>query len=340
VATESNQKKRHHYVPVTYLNKFADAGGRIYAYRKDGPPPPLHIRPSEIAFERYYYSQPRPEGGQDNNQLENLFSEVETHWPSLIEDLTARRDVEDHAEALFNFISLLRVRGPAARDPVELHLAQIARREMLRMADAGELAPLPANLAFDDIEIAIDPHQSIHAMVTMLQGLARLWEFVGLEVVHNTTTESFATSDNPVVYFDPDVREERILPYTVRLPGGRVELLMPISPTVMLRGRTELPIIRPGDRLGHVEMASTAEVCRVNRLVARFGYRFIFANHDGLVDLVSEHAALSPTVRFDVVSDGGEGEYNFSQMVFGRRPRKPKWRAFRGNSLAQADERG
>ena len=319
------QKKRHHYVPVAYLNRFADSNGRIYAYRKDDADKPLHMRPSEIAFERYYYSQPLPEGGQDNNCLEDLFSTIETSWPGLVDDLTARRDLSDRILPLFEFIGLLRVRGPAARDPVELSLAHMARRKMMALVKAARMSPPPAGLSFDDIEISIDPHQSIHAMVPMVQGFGRLWEFCGLEVVHNTTTEPFATSDNPVVVFDPDIPEANILPYTVRPPRGRVELLLPISPTVLLRGSTDLPVIRPGDRIGHVEMTSRAAVCRVNRFAARFGYRFVFANHAGLGTLVAKHAALSPTIRFDVVPESGEGEFNFMQMVFGPRPQKPKW---------------
>ncbi len=325
------QKKRHHYVPVAYLNRFADAGGRIYAFRKDDPVKPLHLRPSEIGFERYYYSQPRPEGGQDNNRLEDLFSKIETVWPSLVDDLTAGRDLGNRIEQMCEFIGLLRVRGPAARDPVELYLAHIARRKMMALAESGRLPPPPAGLTFDDIEISIDPHQSIHAMVPMVQGFARLWEFCGLEVVHNTTSEPFATSDNPVIIFDPDIAEGHVLPYTVRPPGGRVELLLPISPTVLLRGSTELAVIQAGDRLRHVKMTSRAAVCRVNRFVARFGYRFAFANHSGLQALVAKYAALSPTIRFDVVPDSDEGEFNFMQMVFGPRPQKPKWRSRAGN---------
>ena len=321
------QKKRHHYVPITYLNRFTDGGGRIYAYRKDDPAKSLHLRPSEIAFERYYYSQPLPEGGQDNNRLEDLFSKIETAWPGLVDDLSGARDLGNRIEQLFEFIGLLRVRGPAARDPVELYLAHIARRKMMALVESGRLPPPPAGLTFDEIEISIDPHQSIHAMVPMVKGFARLWEFCGLEVIHNTTSEPFATSDNPVIVFDPDVAEARILPYTVRPPRGRVELLLPISPTVLLRGSTELPVIRPGDRPRHVEMRSRAAVCRMNRFAARFGYRFVFANHSGLQALVAKHAALSPTIRFDVVPDLDDGEFNFMQMVFGPRPQKPKWRS-------------
>lgn len=324
-AIETPQKKRHHYVPVTYLNRFTDAAGRVFAYRKDGPQKPLHLRPSEIAFERYYYSQPLPDGGQDNNRLEDAFSEVESTWPGIVDDLSLRRDLGDRMSRLFEFIGLLRVRGPAARDPVELYLAHFARRKMLALTANGRLPPLPAGLDFDDIVISIDPHQSIHAMVQMLQGFAIIWESTGLQVVHNTTDEPFITSDNPVVVFDPSVPDEQVLPYTVRPPHGRVELLLPISDRVLLRGSSEVPILRRGDRLSHKEMTSRAEVRRVNRFVARFGYRFVFANHGGLEALVAKHAAVSPTIRFDVVPAGDGGEFNFSQMVFGPRPKKPKW---------------
>ena len=70
-ASSPNEKKRHHYIPITYLNKFTDNTGKVFAYRQDDVQKPLHLRPNEIAFERYYYSQPLPEGGRDNNTLED-----------------------------------------------------------------------------------------------------------------------------------------------------------------------------------------------------------------------------------------------------------------------------
>jgi hypothetical protein len=33
----ANEKKRHHYIPITYLNKFTDNERKICAYRKDDP---------------------------------------------------------------------------------------------------------------------------------------------------------------------------------------------------------------------------------------------------------------------------------------------------------------
>jgi hypothetical protein len=320
------QKKRHHYVPVAYLARFADSAGRLYAYPEDEPDRVLHLRPREIAFEKYYYSQPLPDGGQDNNRLEDLFSAVETWWPGLVEDLTAGRDVRDRMEALYQFMGLLRVRVPAARDPVELHLAHMARRTMLRMAAAGEIPPPPPSIgSFDNVEISIDPHQSIHAMAVMMQGFAKLLGFIGFEIVHNTSSEAFITSDNPVMVVDPDVPEDRVLPYTVRPPERRVELLLPISPKVLVRGCSDLWPMIVGEPLRHVEMSAAAEVRRVNRFAARFGYRFVFADRGGLTTFLEKYAAASPTPRFDTLPDGQGGEYNFTQMVFGPRPEKPKW---------------
>src|SRR5258708_6647498 len=79
-----NEKKRHHYITITYLDKFTDNDGEIVAYRKDDVRTVLHLRPEAIAFGNYYYSQPLPEGGRDNNRFEDYFSTVETPWPKLV----------------------------------------------------------------------------------------------------------------------------------------------------------------------------------------------------------------------------------------------------------------
>ena len=197
---------------------------------------------------------------------------------------------------------------------------------MLRLADEGRISAPPAGLTFDDIDIAIDPHQSLNAMVAMLQGFGQLCNYFGLEVVHNATSEPFITSDNPVAIFDPDVPEDALQPYTVRPPEGRIELLLPVSSRVLLRGRSELPLVGADGRLGVAKMTRAAEVRRVNRYVARFGYRFVFADHPGLAPLVTKYAPLSPTIRFDDAKDGDEGEFTVMQMVFGPRPQKLKWR--------------
>src|SRR5438270_635779 len=79
----SKEKKRHHFIPITYLKEFSDNIGKIFAYRKDNPQTALYLRPDAIAFETYYYSQPLPDGGRDNNTFENFFGTLESTWNPL-----------------------------------------------------------------------------------------------------------------------------------------------------------------------------------------------------------------------------------------------------------------
>jgi hypothetical protein len=101
------QKKRHHYVPIAYLNSFTDAAGQLVAYPKDRLGTSFRSKPNGIGFETYYYSQVRPDGGQDNNTLEDMFSEVETPWTPLVADLEADRDITAKLQELFVFIAFL-----------------------------------------------------------------------------------------------------------------------------------------------------------------------------------------------------------------------------------------
>ena len=322
-----NQKKKHHYIPVAYLNSFADGDGRVWVYFKDDPNNPKRISPNSIGFERYYYSQPLPDGGQDNNLLETFFSKIETDWTPIIECLRAGQQLPlAKLGQFYQFLTLMRVRVPAARDAVELMMSNHAKQTTKMLVRAGKLPPPPDGMPdlLDFVEWAVDPHQSIHAMIEMMEGFGQVLGRVGLEIVKNSSEVDFCTSDNPVIYFDPDQPEDQMRPYSLGPLIGRIELLMPVSPKILIRGRSELRFLNGRPALPYSSMTSATDVRRVNRLVARFGYRAIFANGDGLQPLVKRHAALSPTVKCSNI-DSPMGEYQICTSVFGPRPVKPRW---------------
>ncbi len=316
-----NNKKRHHYIPITYLDKFADDARKVVAYRKDEVLKPLHLRPSEIAFERYYYSQPLPDGGQDNNTLEDFFSTIEGTWPPLVDRLHSGSAISSDLEALYTFMGLMRVRVPAARDMVEISLAETVKATARLHDQAGKLPPKPEGLEdiLDHISVSIDPHQSLHAMPALARGFGLVLGCLEFEVVHNETDVSFLTSDNPVVYFDPTVREESVLPYQVRPPLGSIELLFPIDPETVLRGRTGPHALR------HVTLTDRQHAKRINRFVARFGYRFVFSHDHTHVALIIKHAGTSPILKTTVAPNPTGGTCLEFKYVFGVRPSKPKW---------------
>jgi hypothetical protein len=325
------QKKRHHYIPVAYLKGFCDATGRVLAYRKDEPDRPLHVRPSEIAFERYYYLQPMPEGGQDNNRIEDFFSTIESEWPPIVGRMRAGKNLNPDLEAIFTFLGMMRVRVPAIRDMVELAFTDGVKASARILEDVGMLPPPPPGLEAvrDWFEVSVDPHQSIHAMANLARGFADIVDRVGLEVIHNTTDEMFVTSDNPVIYFDPDVPEQSMLPYTVHPACGSIELLLPVDASTVVRGRSDDKRRFTRDGIRHVKLTSRQEVRRINRLIVRFGYRFIFARDRAHEALVRKHANRSPVFETTVVP-GPDGARSISvRSVFGKRRNKVKWTGLR-----------
>lgn len=320
------QKKRHHFVPKAYLNAFCDQKGKLLVYRKDSPQEPLHVAPGATQFRRYYYSQPIPEGGRDNNTLEAFFSIIENDWPETVAKLQRRENVNDRLENIFQFMALQRVRVPAARDAVEAMLAQTIKDTMKVMLANGELPPPPLGLEDlpNQVQVSIDPHKSIHAMVAMMHGIAQLHSMVGFAAVHNATKRPFLTSDNPVLWFDPSLPFDEQQPYTVNPAGGPVLLVFPVSPELVLVGSTEYKDTFGRHGLLHSDVPDETWVESINAQICRFAYEAVIATSTGQEEIIAEYACVSP-VHEAVTQQVGKGMATIHRQVFGLRVAKPKW---------------
>lgn len=308
------EKKRHHFVPEAYLKSFCDHTGHIHAYRKDYPTTHFVTSPSGVGLRRYYYSQPTPEGGVDNNRLEDLFSTLETRWPPLVERMHRRDDVNNDLSTIFEFMALQRVRVPASRDVTEHKLAAFIKQSMLDLYALGKLPPIPPTLdSLDKVLVSIDPHKSIHGMVEDLRHVQQVFDRIGIVVVHNRTSLPFLTSDNPVIWFDPSIPDEAQRPYQVS-QDGPILLLFPLSPTLLLMGTDEHKEMFVEKGLLYSESLSEDWVLRVNEAVCRYSYEAVYSQSPGLEDLIHLYAEIAPV--YDPESDS---------MVFGIRKKMPKW---------------
>lgn len=321
------QTKRHHFVPKAYLKAFCDQQGRLLVYRKDGPSAPLRVAPDGTQFRRYYYSQPTPEGGQDNNTLEQLFSAVESDWPGTISKLHLRVDANDRLENLFQFMALQRVRVPAARDAAEAVLAKTVKDTMMAMLANGTLPPPP--LGLEDLPskvlVSIDPHESIHAMAAMIQGMEEIYSMLGFAIIHNTTTRPFLTSDNPVLWFDPSLPVDVQRPYTISPDGCSGLLFFPVSPTLVLVGSTEYKDTFKQHGLLYSDAPDVAWVDFVNEQVCRFAYEAVIAQSAGQEELIAKYVAISP-IHEAISLPLGKGVVTIHQYAFGARTVKARWR--------------
>jgi hypothetical protein len=322
------EPKRHHYVPKAYLKAFCDSSGKLRFYRKDKPEQTLHTSPDEVALERYYYSQPTQDGF-DHSALESFFGVEEGKWPDIVGRLRQRVDVNDDLSSIFTFIGLQRVRVPATRDAVETARAELVRAAAKVLDAAGKLPPKPAGHEdlLERCEVSIDPHQSLHAMPTLLRGMQHVLGRIGIGALHNKTGVQFLTSDNPVVWFDPTLPDAQLQPYKIR-PNGPVVLLFPVSPEILLYGDTNMhePFTRYGFR--HSDIDDLAALQLINRQICRFAYQAVIARDTGHEQLIRELSGLSPVLATRHI-ETANGAVLWHEMIFGDRRRKPKWRRTR-----------
>jgi hypothetical protein len=76
-----------------------------------------------------------------------------------------------------------------------------------------------------------------------------------------------------------------------------------------------------------IKLADRQEAKRINRFVARFGYRFVFARDRTHEALIVKYASTSPVIRVISVRSPTGGVFMQNERVFGPRPIKPKWDA-------------
>lgn len=320
-----NQKKRHHFIPKAYMNSFCNEAGRVLVYRKDGNGQPLSVRPDATQFQGYYYSQPKLDGGTDNNKLEDFFCEFEGEWPPIVKRLEAREDINNSLESLFNFMALQRARVPACRDAVELALAATVKSVAKKMYRDGKFPALPkgSENLIDEMQISIDPHQSIHAMASIIKSIGKIIDSVGWVVFHNNTNRPFLTSDNPVVWFDSSLPFSQQKPYTIN-PLGPILVQFPISPKILLIGASEYRENFLHHGLVHTDTSSDKWIEHVNAQTCRFGYEAVISNTESQTELIAEFSDISPVHASNSVMINNKSAL-FHSFEFGHRRKKSKW---------------
>jgi hypothetical protein len=315
------ERKRHHFVSVTYLESWAGADEKLHAYLSDKPDRPLHIRPDEIGFENYYYSQMRPDGSRDNDSFEQLFGTFETQWPRVLEAIEARILSPFTLHWLLGMTTIMRTRVPAARDYQESLMALETRTGLKVSADMGRL---PAKLKryqdeLDSVEITVNRQRTLGTMGEDMRRFGDLTLRLGFEILCNETGADFLTSDNPVAYFDPDDAGIR-RPY---LENKKVELYFPLTPRHVLHGTSRLLRLGPAPRFRSVD--DPGKVRTINRITSRFAYRLAFAADRSQDELIQRHAATSPILEARVVRKPAEIQFHIGHK-FAPRPILPKFR--------------
>ncbi len=291
---ETNNPRRHHFLPVSYLRNFCSDKGDLYVYergkapRKSVPKKEAHIR------DLYAYEG---ETGQ-NFDIEKILSKYESEAAPVIQGIVDRAKTKTHrhlkdgeTETLRKLVALMFVRVPAGRKYDKDYVAPAARKILEESARdpqkfAAVLRELPENeqlpaeerdKIIEDARLKIlnghynqpqPPWNRLYAMLEVASMIADTLRQYSCVIVLAPKHEAFITGDTPIV------TATELGPDKVQLGTAFANkenaIWFPISSYVCM-------LWRRGIEPGYGKLPPRG-VRRVNRNTMRYAERFVYCD--------------------------------------------------------------
>ena len=255
-------QKQHHYVPRFYLDRFATPSGRVWAFDKSTSSI-FCTRPENLARERGFYAAQILRGVCDNVEfLEQAFAALESDAARITSSWI--RPINEGRQKI--------IISEADRNTIAWYIALQSLRTSEQRVILGQLAQ--SGLSERDLRalhLSTILEDSVVPEITDTIGEC-IWTF-GL----NDSGLPFYTSDHPVV---ARVHPNRRCIHPLQIPTEGLEVMLPLSPTLMLYVY-ERSYFRSVERFdGHVspvqfttELVASDNVCQVGH-----SKRFVFCN--------------------------------------------------------------
>jgi hypothetical protein len=246
--------KKQHYVPSSYLEAWCDADipiGQepfVWLISKDGTEAQKRA-PFKLFHENDLYTIKSDSGVRDLIIEQNL-SQLEAHFAKLRRDkLNKQLPLSDEERlVLCMFVSAMYGRTKVYGDYMKAQLdrvvdmgqhmiewAKTATPEQLAQASmVSKASPRDGfSMTFDDIkQEASQPYPSI--LSTMVKQVAPTLMNWPMAIVETHSALGFLTSDNPCVWFDPELYKPNPTFGAGDLISRTLEITMPISPTQLV----------------------------------------------------------------------------------------------------------
>lgn len=290
--------KRQHYVPQSYLHRFA-RDGKLYAFDKPGVRSyPTNVR--DIAADRFFYDLPELDALAGQQQvLEKYFHSFEQAGNQAIERILTAASIgvkEPFSKdaridlAIFLAVQYLRTKETRAllveaNEAIykELFVRHLQKKEpeLAKYSHALKLETLP------DRQIAL--HASVLLDDSLREELAEKLFLRSWVLMHNGANEPLYTSDHPVVSHSPLLSRDY----------GRGGLLSPAAEvTFPLSSRYTLALLDPlfypnaSGINGSVQELREENATYYNHLQVKYSYRQVYCEEQkfGLAEEMVEEA--------------------------------------------------
>jgi len=287
--TKQKPKKRHHYIPVFYLNGFTDKNGCLYVYDKDNKPV-FESSPEGIAYENHYFSFMTPHGEKDSETVENNVMSLEGEFAKVIKKIHNCEDLTVDDRMIFAlFIASMMVRVPNMRDNIRRSTAEMIKHMSVFMSshknnfermmekyenDTGkqigmnveELRQWMRNP--DNYDVTVDKEYATAMALSLLEDFAKVFFQMKWAFLKATADYKYITGDNPLRYVDPTHNPHSF--YGVGLANKNIEVSLPLSKEICAFGSWKY-------REGHMQ-ANNQHVKHLNRMTVIASVKFVFAD--------------------------------------------------------------
>jgi hypothetical protein len=282
-------KKRHHYIPVFYLNGFANKDGCLYVYDKNDKSV-FESSPEGVAYENHYFSFMTPEGEKDSETVENNIMLLEGEFARIIKKIHNHENltVDDHMVFAL-FVASMMVRVPNMRDNIQKSTGEMTKHISVFMAshkenferimqkyeaDTGkqigmnveELRQWMKNP--DNYNVTVDKQYSTATALSLLEDFARVFFQMKWAFLTATDDYKYMAGDNPLRYIDPTHNPHSF--YGVGLANKNIEVSLPLSKEICAFGSWK-------HKEGYLQ-ANNQHVKHLNRMTVIASVKFVFAD--------------------------------------------------------------
>lgn len=282
-------KKKHHYIPVFYLNGFTNLNGYLWVYDKDDKGL-FESSPEGIAYENHYFSFMTPEGEKDSETVENFFMDLEGESSKVVRKILAGETLtEDERVTFAVFVSSMMVRVPNLRNNIRSSTADMIKNLTAFIAahkenftgmierykkETGQKIDIPVEelrqWAADpeNYTVEVDQQYATGMALSLMDRFVPIFFNMKWAFLKATGDFNFMTGDNPLHYTDPthDFRS----PYGVGLFSRNIQVTLPLSKGICAFGTWE-------GAEGYIKVGSQ-QVKNVNRRTVISSVRFVFAD--------------------------------------------------------------
>lgn len=282
----NRQKKRNqHYVPQSYLRRFAIKGEQSLLWSFDKESKGYLRHPSsvkKVCCEDYYYYQLDDAGEVNHVDLEDSISEVEKIGNDIINKILnmiampyVYLSVEDKSYLSY-YIAFMQTRGPSFRNIVNDLYGDIAVRTLKSSFDAKIFPepPEPLQRMIDEkglleaVRISIHPSVSLEYMINSANQLAKVFLSKQWTLYISNNNCEFVSSDNPVSFFS------KVAASGIG-PGHPTAItIFPISPNVCLSIE---PVQRPDLEINIAKCEDFVQL-KINQLIFDGANQLIFSS--------------------------------------------------------------